>query len=125
MIARLPGVNSAPPTPWKARAAISVGPDGATPQNVEPHFPSGSSEARGQALFGQICVACHGSATKNQITNQAVHDQLECRGTHADHDAPRGERAEHERRTRDETVDDDMHRQGAEVSLYLPRNRTP
>ena len=35
MIARLPGVSSAPPTPCRARAAISVAALGATPQASE------------------------------------------------------------------------------------------
>jgi cytochrome c peroxidase len=50
--------------------------DGRTPRGIEPHFHPGSDEARGQALFAQICTACHGGPTVNQIINQDVHDQL-------------------------------------------------
>ena len=35
MMARLAGVSSAPPTPWKTRAAISAEAEGANPQAIE------------------------------------------------------------------------------------------
>jgi cytochrome c peroxidase len=49
--------------------------EGETPDNLEPHFPPGSAEAAGQALFLQGCAPCHGGPQGNQIVNQAVHDQ--------------------------------------------------
>jgi len=39
------------------------------------HFPPGSDEAAGQALFAQACALCHGGARGNQVTSQAAHDQ--------------------------------------------------
>ena len=36
MIARLPGVSSAAPMPWKARAAINVPAEGAIPHSSDP-----------------------------------------------------------------------------------------
>jgi cytochrome c peroxidase len=49
---------------------------GLPPPELEPHFPKGSTEAAGQALFGKACAPCHGTPTMTHITNPAIHDQL-------------------------------------------------
>ncbi len=36
------------------------------------HFPAGSDEAAGQALFQQICARCHGSSTTQILVDQSV-----------------------------------------------------
>jgi cytochrome c peroxidase len=49
---------------------------GEAPPNVEKHFPPGSNEALGQALFQKTCAVCHGGPRGNELTNKAVHDRL-------------------------------------------------
>src|SRR6185369_1977269 len=49
---------------------------GRTPDPVDLHFPPGSDEAAGQAIFLQMCTACHGTSTTNTFTNTAVENNF-------------------------------------------------
>src|SRR5262249_43923376 len=49
---------------------------GQTPPPLDLHFPPGSDEAQGQALFTSICGKCHGGPTTDVIPTQAVHDSF-------------------------------------------------
>jgi cytochrome c peroxidase len=40
------------------------------------HFPPGSDEAAGQALFENICATCHGSPTQTHVVDPAVGNQF-------------------------------------------------
>jgi hypothetical protein len=48
----------------EARVVAEAVAHGQTPRDFEPHFPPGSDEAAGQALFAQACAPCHGGPTQ-------------------------------------------------------------
>jgi cytochrome c peroxidase len=49
---------------------------GAQPAPLDLHLTPGSDAAEGQAVFGSICAACHGSPTTNVIVDQTVFDSF-------------------------------------------------
>jgi cytochrome c peroxidase len=49
---------------------------GRTPAPLDLHFPPGSDEAAGQAVFQSVCAKCHGSPTTNVVVDKDVFDSF-------------------------------------------------